>query len=190
MKKFFLLALLSVIIVCAACGNKKSAPVKITPSEAKTKLAELSTGLEVHYDDMKGFTLCRCRYDVDESIIIVPYVLVYDKDFSVSLGYHIMHDGAEPLHFDTMYVKTLDGVKKFKYKNVSILYGYRIIEEYHGDMDSEVYKTFKQAINDGYAKIRLEGRQMDERELSQPELVEFKKVFDIYEFFNSVKVVN
>lgn len=190
MKKLFLLVLMFLMIICAACGNKKSAPVKITPDEAKIKLAELSTGLEVHYDDMKGFTLCRCSYDVDESIIIVPYVLVYDKDFSVSLGYHIMHDGAEPLHFDTMYIKTSDGVKKFKYKNVSILYGHRIIEEYHGDMDSEVYKTFKQAITDGYAKIRLEGRQMDERELSQNELAEFKKVFALYEFFKNVKVVN
>ena len=80
------------------------------------KLAELSTGLEVRYDDMKGFTLCRCSYDVDENIILVPYVLVYDKDFSVSLGYHIMHDGAEPLHFDTMYVKTSDGAKSLDVK--------------------------------------------------------------------------
>lgn len=122
MKKILLVALMFVMLVCAACGNKKSAPIKITLDEAKIKLAELSTGLEVHYDDMKGFTLCRCHYDVDENISIVPYVLVYDKDFSVSLGYHIMHNGAEPLHFDTMYVKTSEGVKKFEYKNVSILY--------------------------------------------------------------------
>ena len=71
-----------------------------------------------------------------------------------------------------------------------MIYGHRIIEEYVGDMPVEVYKVFKQAINDGYAKVRLEGRQMDERELSQNELTEFNKVFAIYEFFNSVKVVN
>ena len=190
MKKIFLFVLMLLVIISAACGNKKSTLVKIAPDEAKIKLAELSTGLEVHYDDMKGYTLCRCHYDVDKNIIIAPYVLVYDKDFSVSLGYHIMHDGAEPLHFDTMYVKTSEGVKHFKYKNVSILYGYHIIEEYHGAMDSEVYATFKKAIDEGHAKIRLEGRQMDERELSQKELSDMAKVFAIYEFFNSVDIEN
>lgn len=85
-------------------------------------------------------------------------------------------------------VKTSEGAKHFKYKNDSIIYGYRIIEEYNGAMDNEVYNTFKQAISEGYAKIRLEGRQMDERELSQKELSDMAKVFAIYEFFNNVKV--
>lgn len=33
---------MSVALISAACGNEKSAPVKITPDEAKMKLAEFN----------------------------------------------------------------------------------------------------------------------------------------------------
>lgn len=42
MKKFLLILLMSVALISAACGNEKSAPVKITPDEAKMKLAEFN----------------------------------------------------------------------------------------------------------------------------------------------------
>ena len=179
------------ILILSSCSSNKMSSLaelpRITKTEAQVKLKELSTGLEVYYDDMKGFTLCRCHYAIDENIVIVPYVLVYN-DYSVSLCYHVLYSGREPLHFDTLYIKTPEGVKYFKYKDVSILYGHVAVEEYHGKMSNEVYETLKIAVNSGYAKLRLEGQQMSERELTRNELIGFDKVFSIYEYFNSVKV--
>ena len=169
-------------------GLVKSAIPKITRATAQEKVLALSEGLEVYHDDMKEFTLCRCRYDSDEDIVIVPYVVLSDDNYSVTLNYHILYSGREPLHFDTMYIKTSEGVKHFKYKNVSVLYGYNVIEEYNGIMSNEVYDVLKQAVNTGYGKIRLEGRQMEERDLKQKELDDFAKVFKIYEFFRNAKV--
>lgn len=198
MKNFLSIGLIIVAVILAGCGSKKAKQVepvkppipKITRAEADAKLKELSAGLEVYYDDMKGFTIVRCRYDLDNSSVIVPYVVVYDNDYSITLRYHILYSGREPLHFDTLYIKTTEGVKSFEYKNVSILYGYGVVEEYNGDMSNEIYDVLKTAVNSGYAKIRLEGRQKDERELTQDELANFAKVFSIYEYFNSVKVEN
>ena len=194
-KKFLSIVLFLFTVIFFICGcsknvndeSKQSRMPQVTSEEAKAKLAELSVGLETVYDDMKGFTLYRCRYDTDENINIVPCVLVND-DYSASLYYHVLYSGREPLHFDTLYIKTNAGVKKEKYKDVSILYGYNVVEEFNGAMSKEVYDTLKEAIADGRAKIRLEGRQMEERNLTLEELEEFKKVFSIYEFLNGVKV--
>ena len=87
-----------------------------------------------------------------------------------------------------LYIKTNGSVKKFKYKDVSILYGYNVVEEFNGAMSEEVYDTLKESIAEGHAKIRLEGRQMDERYLTLEELKDFEKVFSIYEFLKAVKV--
>lgn len=195
MKKLVLifLSLFTVIFSIFGCSknvhdeSEQSRMPQITREEAKEKLAELSVGLETTYDDMKGFTLYRCNYNTDENINIIPYVLVYD-DYSVSLRYHVLYSGREPLHFDTLYVKTNEGVEKEKYKAVSILYGYNVVEEFNGAMSEKVYDTLKEAIAEGHAKIRLEGRQMEERDLTVEELKEFKKVFSIYEFLNGVNV--
>ena len=191
MKNFLSMALLIFVLILSGCGNNKTAQQvqlpKITRQEAQAKLEELSEGLEVHYDDMKEFTLCRAHYGVND-IEIVPCVFVHD-DYSVSLYYHVLYSGHEPLHFDTLYIKTFDCVKTFKYKNVSILYGNVIVEEYKGKMPKEVYETLKTAVRTGYAKIRLEGHQMEERELTQDEFDDYEKVFLIYEYFSNVKVV-
>ena len=203
MKNFLSMALLIFVLILSGCGNNKTAQQvqlpKITRQEAQAKLEELSEGLEVHYDDMKEFTLCRAHYGVND-IEIVPCVFVHD-DYSVSLYYHVLYSGHEPLHFDTLYIKTFDCVKTFKYKNVSIL-PYIIFpiiilvlnhvffcEEYKGKMPKEVYETLKTAVRTGYAKIRLEGHQMEERELTQDEFDDYEKVFLIYEYFSNVKVV-
>lgn len=203
MKNFLTVWLIVIaIILGGCCGNahenkfsqkskeEKEEPLKITLAEAQTKLEMLSSGLEIYHDDMKGFTLCRCHYSVavDEMIAIVPCVIVYDKDYSVSLRQHVLYCGREPLHFDTLYIKTSEGVNHFKLKNVSILYGRSIVEEFNGTMDKAIYDKLKVAVSEGYARIRLEGRQMYERDLSLDELENFTKVFDIYEFFNSVQV--
>ena len=195
MRKNFLIILFWFTVIFFVCGcgknahdeSKQSRTLQMTGEEVWEKLDELSVGLETMYDDMKGFTLYRCRYNTDENVNIVPYVLVYD-DYSVSLRYHVLYSGREPLHFDTLYIKTNAGVKKEKYKDVSILYGYNVVEEFNGAMSKEVYDTLKEAIAEGHAKIRLEGWQMEERNLTLEELEEFKKVFSIYEFLNGVKV--
>lgn len=190
MKRIFPIALIIFSLNFFCCSNNKTSLQaelpKITQIEAQAKLEELSEGLGVYYDDMKEFTLCRAHYGVND-IEIVPCVFIHD-DYSVSLYYHVMYSGHDPLHFDTLYIKTFDGVKTFKYKNVSILYGHVIVEEYKGKMPKEVYETLKTAVRTGYAKIRLEGRQMEERELTQDEFDDYEKVFLIYEYFNSVKV--
>lgn len=195
MKKFLSIVLFLFTVIFFICGcsknvyneSKQSRLPQITGEEAWEKLDELSVGLETMYDDMKGFTLYRCRYNTDERINIVPYVLVYD-DYSVSLRYHVLYSGREPLHFDTLYIKTIEGVNQFKYKDVSIIYGYNVVEEFNGAMGKEAYDTLKKAISEGQAKIRLEGRQMAERNLTVEELKSFEKVFSIYEFLNGVKV--
>ena len=192
MRKVFFVVLAFIFVIVVGCGNKNKQSTtqlipEITKAEAKVKLDEMSKGLDVYYDDMKGFTICRCNYATDYSSVIVPAVIVLD-DFKVSLVYHVLYSGREPLRFDTLYVKTVDGVKSFKFDKVSTLYGHVVVEEYKGNMSDEVYKTLKTAVSAGYAKIRLEGRQMDERELTQEELSEYAKVFSIYEFFSNVKV--
>lgn len=67
MKKLFAGVLLVATIFICGCSNEKSAeqpaPVesKITVAEAKTKLEELSQGLDVRADDMKEVTFYRCH---------------------------------------------------------------------------------------------------------------------------------
>lgn len=197
MKKLFPLVVIFFVVILVGCGNKKSnseyesvKPTipKITRLMAQEKLLELSDGLDIYHDDIKEFTLCRCHYNTDEMIFIIPYVVLSDDDYSVSLLYHVLYSGNEPLHFDTLYIKTNEGVKKFKHDNVTILYGYNVVEEFNGVMNKEVYDTLKKAVSECYAKIRIEGRQIVERNLTVKELKDFEKVFAIYEYFSNVEV--
>lgn len=205
MKKFFLLALVFMMLVCTACGNEKSAeqpapaepkieqPAKpqiktITYSEATEKLKQLSSTLDVHFDDMKEIMMCRCNLDIEihPHIWIIPYVVV-DKNFNVALCQYILYLGNEPLYFKKLYVKTSSGVETFRYNDV--IKG-SAGEEYDGILQDALYEKLKEAVNTGQAKFRLEGRTFGERELTQKELSDMATVFALYEFFKNVKIEN
>lgn len=193
MKKIFAIALLVVTIFICGCANEKSAdkPVppepKITIAEAKTKLAELSQGLDVRADDMKEVTFYRCHInsDLHPSIWIIPYVVV-DKDFNATLRQDILYVGRETLYFDKLYLKTSSGVETFQYPETikSVNRGY-VGEEYDGQMTAPLYKKLQEAVADGGAKFRFEGRTFGERELTAGEISEMAKVFAIYEFLSN-----
>lgn len=196
MKKKFMVMLILVTIFICGCGGEKTADKpappepKITIAEAKTKLAELSQGLDVRVDDMKEVTFYRCHinHDLHPPIWIVPYVAV-DKNFKATLYQDILYVGREMLYFDKLCVKTSSGVETFHYEKTvkSVNSGY-VGEEYNGQMTAPLYKKLQSAISEGYVKFRLEGRTFGERELTQEELLNFQKVFSIYEFLESVKV--
>lgn len=189
MKKVFTIALLVVTIFICGCTNEKSADKpappesKITIAEAKTKLAELSQGLDVRADDMKEVTFYRCQInsDLHPSIWIIPYVVV-DKNFKATLYQDILYVGNEPLYFDKLYIKTSSGVETFQYPKIVKSYAG---EEYNGQMTAPLYKKLQEAVADGSAKFRLEGRTFGERELTAGEISEMAKVFAIYEFLSN-----
>lgn len=195
MKKIFLILIAAIFISC--CGNQtveQPAPAKpkveqtkqiISISEAQEKLAELSQGLDVRVDDMKEVTFYSCRIlDLHPSIWIIPYLAV-DKNYKVFLYQDILYVGREPLYFDKLYIKTSKGVEKFNYKKTVKSVGG---EEYNGQMTAGLYKKLQEAIADGSAKFRLEGRTFGERELTAEEISDIAKIFSIYEFFSNVKV--
>lgn len=191
MKNFFAVALLIVTILICGCGGEKVAEKvptkpKITVTEAQTKLAELSAGLDVRADDMKEVTFYRSRVNIDlrPSIWIIPYVVV-DQNFKAVLFQDILYVGNEPLYFDKLYVKTSNGVETFYYEKVVKSYAG---EEYDGIMTDALYKKLQAAVNDGGAKFRLEGRTFGERELTKEEIANMDKVFKIYELLKSVDV--
>ena len=192
MQKILLVVLIAVSMVLVGCGkkakNEQPAIPTITITEAQLKLKELSAGLEVREDDMKEVTYCLGNVDSDvySPIWIVPYVVI-DKEFKVELYKNTLYVGNEPLNFSKLYVKTKSGVEKFQCKNIVKSYAG---EEYNGVMDSALYAKLKEAVAEGYGKFRLEGRLSDERELTTDELWDMEKVFELYEFFKRVKVVN
>ena len=201
MKKFLSVLLMFALLILAGCSNEKTAeqfapaepPIKtITRLEANATLAELSSGLNVRVDDMKEVTFCHCpiNHDIHPSIYIIPYVVV-DKGYQVSLRQDILYVGREVLYFDTLYIKTSDGVDTFRYEEtVKSLNGGYYGEEYVDRMTDALYQKLQTAIKEGGAKFRFEGRQLAERNLTRKELSDMMKVFAIYEFFKEVKVVN
>ncbi|MBR3747395.1 MAG: hypothetical protein IKN27_10605, partial [Selenomonadaceae bacterium] len=195
MKKLFAVACLVATIFICGCGGENSAkqpPPKptITVADAQTKLAELSTGLDVRGDDMKEVTFYRCPIDSDSRppIWIIPYV-VADKNFNAALRQDILYVGRETLYFDKLYIKTSSGVETFQYPKTvkSVNRGY-VGEEYDGLMSNELYRKLQTAVSEGGAKFRFEGRSFAERELTPKEIANMDKVFKIYELLNSVDV--
>lgn len=84
MKMIMTGAIIFFVMFVVGCGSEKNTkqvepaepPIpKITRAEAQTKLAELSTGLEVYYDDMKSFTIFRCHHNSDNDSVIVLTLL-------------------------------------------------------------------------------------------------------------------
>ena len=200
MRNVMAVALMTAIILLVGCGSEKAAekstssepPIKtITRAEADEKLKQLSTVLDVRYDDMKEVTFCRCPIndDIHPPIYIIPYVVV-DKEYHVSLRQDILYVGREVLDFDKLYIKTPGGVDIFHYEKTvkSFDKGY-VGEEYVGQMTGGLYQKLKTAIKEGGAKFRLEGRTFGERELTEEELVDMEELFSVYEFFKGVKVV-
>ena len=196
MKKILSFVLIITAMILVGCGNEKmnsESPVipptpTITRAEANAKLEKLATVLDVQFDDMKEVTFCRCPIDIDmrPSIWIIPYVAI-DKNYNAILYQDILYVGNEPLYFDRLYIKTNSGVEKFQYENVIKSYAG---EEYNGLMEDALYKRLQEAIKEGFAKFRLEGRTFGERELTEEELSDMEELFSIYEYFNSVKVEN
>ncbi|MBR4382727.1 MAG: hypothetical protein IKP64_04130, partial [Selenomonadaceae bacterium] len=124
MKNFLTVALLVAVFLIVGCGGEKSArqensKPKVPANVIKEKLKEVSSGLNVRVDDMKEVTyyICPTDYDAHPSIWIIPYVIV-DKNFNASLRQGILYVGNEPLYFDTLYVKTSNGVETFQYLKV------------------------------------------------------------------------
>lgn len=191
MKKVLAVACLVAAIFICGCGGEQSAekvPTKptITVAEVQSKLAELSTGLDVRADDMKEVTFYRCPidYDVHPPIWIIPYAVV-DKNFNATLRQDTLYVGNEPLYFDKLYVKTSNGVETFQYPEVVKSYAG---EEFDGLLTDELYQKLQAAVSDGGAKFRLEGRTFGERELTPAEISNMKKVFEIYELLSTVNV--
>lgn len=128
------------------------------------------------------------NHDLHPPIWINPYAVV-DKNFNVSLRQDILYVGRESLYFDKLYVKTSSGVETFHYEKTikSVNRGY-VGEEYDGQMTAELYKKLQEAVTDGSANFRLEGRTFGERELTAEEISEMAKVFARYEFLDKTKV--
>lgn len=198
MRNFLFVMMIILLIFTFGCSSdikkedvdaKKVEPPPIpivTQAEAKAKLTELADGLDYRYDDMKEKYYYRCNADMDvrPRIWLIPYVTV-DKNYNVFLGQDIVYLGKEPLHFQTLYVKTKKGVESFAYKDVIRSYGG---EEYMGEMTYDVYRKLKEGVADRYIKIRLEGRTFGDRELTAQEIADFAKVFAVYEYFCNVKI--
>ena len=211
MKKILTIGLMTLMLLLTGCGSEKTAvqtaepptkaeklasvapPIKkITRAEAGAKLNELSAGLNVRVVDMKEVTFCHCpiNYDIRPSIAIIPFVVI-EKDYTVSLRQDILYVGREALYFDTLYIKTSEGVETFRYeKTIKSFDGGYVGEEYVGLMTGGLYQKLQTAIKEGTAKFRFEGRSFAERELTGKELSDISKVFAIYEFFKGVEVEN
>lgn len=210
MKIFLSVMLIFAAVIVSSCGGEKTTennsaapPVKteetatVTPTvktmpraEADAKLTELSAGLNVRVDDMQEVTFYHCpiNYDVHPPIAIIPFVVV-DKDYNASLRQDILYVGREVLYFDTLYIKTLDGVETFRYEDtVKSFDGGYVGEEYVGLMTGGLYQKLQTAIAEGGAKFRFEGRSLAEREFTKKELSDMAKVFTIYEFLRETKV--
>ena len=191
MKKVFAVACLVATIFICGCGGDKTArqensKPKVPVNVIREKLKELSTGLDVRVDDMKEVTYYTCpiNSDLHPSIWIIPYVVV-DKNFNASLRQGILYVGNEPLYFDTLYVKTSNGVETFQYLKVE---KNSAGEKYEGLMTDKLYQKLQAAISEGGAKFRLEGKTFGERELTPKEIANMDKVFKIYELLSSVDV--
>lgn len=191
MKNFLSVALIIAAFLIVGCGSEKSARQEnskptVPANVIKEKLKEVSSGLNVRVDDMKEVTyyICPTDYDAHPSIWIIPYVIV-DKNFNASLRQGILYVGNEPLYFDTLYVKTSNGVETFQYLKVE---KNSAGERYEGLMSNELYQKLQAAISEGGAKFRFEGRSFAERELTPKEIEHMKKVFAIYELLTTVKV--
>lgn len=191
MKKFLTVALFVTALLLVGCGkddveivvpHKPTVPVNVI----REKLQELSSGLDVHFDDINEITYYHCPIDSDlhPSIWLAPYVAV-DKNFQAELFQGILYVGNEPLYFDTLYLKTTSGVDTFQYrKTEKNLAG----ENYNGLMTEPLYIKLESAINEGGAKFRLSGRTYAERELTPKEIANMKKVFAIYELLSTVTI--
>lgn len=191
MKNFLTVALLVAVFLIVGCGGEKSARQEnskptVPVNVIREKLKEVSSGLNVRVDDMKEVTyyICPTDHDAHPSIWIIPYVIV-DKNFNASLRQGILYVGNEPLYFDTLYVKTSNGVETFQYLKVE---KNSAGERYEGLMSNELYQKLQAAISEGGAKFRFEGRSFAERELTPKEIANMKKVFAIYELLTTVKV--
>lgn len=204
MRTFIFILLMSFAVFSSACDSEKSSDIEKSPTltekvniettvlnvtreEAQAKLVELSAGLTVDYDDMKERTYYRA-VSTDNRVIVMPYVLM-DRDYNVVLIEHLQYIADHLISFRTLYIKSANQVKHFEYHNVK-----RISfdsEAYAGLMNSEVRETLKAAINSGYVRVRLEGENgYEEKELSNEEMNSIRQVFEVYEYFKNIKVVD
>jgi len=162
---------------------EKTAVPEITVAAANAKLQQLSSGLDVHYDDMTEQTYCKINLP-DHVLFFAPYVTL-DKNFNAELGLQIFSISREPFFFDTLYIKSADKVTHFtisKYRKSS----------YNEWLRKDIYQSLKEAVDSGYLKFRVTGNGSiaGERELTAKEIEDIDAVFSIYEYFSKVNVKN
>lgn len=196
LKKIYIIALLTLIILLTGCGINKSTEslaetpnkIEVTVAEVDSKLKELSVGLSKDYDDMEELMYYRAPIGEDMSICVTPYVVV-DKNYQPTLMEHLQYFGSHIIKFDTLYIKSADQVSKFHYENKNATAVSYKSEGYGGIMSNEVYDALKSAVESGYVRVRMEGNAgLEEKELSEKEIAGIKAVFEIYEYLNQIKV--
>ena len=167
----------------SAIITEKESPAvpEITVAEAKSKLQQLSRGLDVNYDDMTEQTYCQINIP-NHVLFFLPYVAI-TKDFDVKLGLQIFSISREPFFFDTLYIKSANRTTNFtisKYRKSS----------YNEWLREDIYQSLKEAVDSGYLKFRVTGNNeiAGERKLTAKELSDMDAVFSIYEYFSKVKV--
>ena len=171
-----LLVLISVVTLFTGCSSSEP---EITSSYAKAKLHDLSQGLDVRYDDMKDAVICRCTAELEDNLFFIPRVEI-DNKFNPELYFQAFHISRSLTYFNKLYIRSENKTTKFEANT----------NEYNGVMNRDVYEILKDGVASKYIKIRLEGRDMDERELSASEIAQIGEVLNIYEYFSKVKVVN
>ncbi|MBO4401664.1 MAG: hypothetical protein J5809_07445 [Selenomonadaceae bacterium] len=185
MSKILVFFFLSVTMIISGCMSakqvsKKSIAIEVTPSEAQAKLKEMSRGLVVYYDDMKDAIICRVDANLNDVLLFVPRVEI-NNQFEPELYLQIFHTSRRSLYFDKLYIRSANGTAEFKVSTGN---------EYNGLMSREIYQSLKDGVMSEYIKIRIAGRDMDERELTAEEIAQIDKVFTIYEYLSKVKVTN
>lgn len=191
-EKILLVAIAVVVILLLNGGNKNQSQKKvkienptiteITVAEAQSQLQVLSNGLDIDYDDMQELTFYRNKPNFDTPLYFFTYV-VLDEHFNAEIGLHIFSISKYPLFFDKLYIKSANNVTTFQLTKTNT-------NEYNGLMSSAIYNALKKAIESGYVKFRVSGRNKGERELTAQEMTEINAVFSIYEYFSKVKIKN
>lgn len=169
--------LFGVIVIAFLAGCGDTTP-EITTSYAKAKLHDLSQGLDVRYDDMKDAVICRCNAELDDKLFFIPRVEL-DNQFKPKLYLQAFHISSSLSYFNKLYVRSANKTLNLDANT----------NEYNSAMSIDVYEVLEDGVASGYIKVRLEGRDMDERELTSEEITQIANVLKIYDYFSKVKVV-
>jgi len=168
--------------------EEKVAKPTMSKAEKDAKITELSKGLEVTKDDMRGiiFYSVPTKSVRNRTIWVAPYIARIDEKNHITLFDNTIYHGDNWIFYQTIFLRTANDRYRISYQKFTahqeVLTGDGVVETYNIPMTEEAESTWRKALTSPSIRIRFTGENgSQERDLTTEEIQLIKRLFDLYD---------